>query len=406
MRRVLALREFRLLWLSQAVSTVGDRLVLVVLALYVNEIGTPTDVGLVLAAHGIPFVGLLLIGGVWADRLPRHLVMVSTDLVRGVLHALLAVLILTGSPSVLVIAAIEALFGAAEAFFRPAYTGLLPQTVPDDLIAEAQAVTFLTSNVSSFAGPAIGSALFLAVGSAGAFAADAATFLLSAALLVRVRPRERGERAEREPLLRELAGGWRELRARPWAGLIILGACLVLLLAIAPYDALGPAIGEQAYGEAAVFGLVAALEGAGSLIGSLLALRWRPRRRLVVAQIVVMSHSAMLFAFAAGLGLWGLVPAALTAGMGVGLFMVWWETALATNIPPAALSRVSAFDWMGSLGLLPLGFLLAGPIGAAIGERETLMIGAAAAFLVELSIAWALRQPNSGTPVSGVEASA
>jgi len=100
MRRVLANRDFRLLWLSQAGSTVADRLVVVALALYVNRIGTPTDVGIVLAAQTVPFVALLLVGGVWADRLPRHLVMVVSDLLRGVLHGLLAALILTGTAEV------------------------------------------------------------------------------------------------------------------------------------------------------------------------------------------------------------------------------------------------------------------------------------------------------------------
>src|SRR4051812_28035985 len=100
MRAVLALRDFRLLFVSQAGSTVADRLVLVALALYVNEIGTPTDVGIVLAAQTIPFVALLLVGGVWADRLPRHRLMVATDLARGVLHTVLAVLILTGAPEI------------------------------------------------------------------------------------------------------------------------------------------------------------------------------------------------------------------------------------------------------------------------------------------------------------------
>ena len=64
MRRVLAHRDFRLLWLSQVGSTIADRLVIVALALYVNRIGTPTDVGLVLAAQTLPFVILLLLGGV------------------------------------------------------------------------------------------------------------------------------------------------------------------------------------------------------------------------------------------------------------------------------------------------------------------------------------------------------
>jgi predicted MFS family arabinose efflux permease len=317
--------------------------------------------------------------------------MVTTDLVRAALHGLLAVLILTGDVPIWAIAVIEAAFGAAEAFFRPAYTGLIPQTVPDELIGEAQAVTQLTFNVAGFAGPALGSALFLSIGSAGAFAVDAATFAVSAALLVRVRPRERGERAEREPILAELRGGWDELRARPWAGLVILGACLTLLIAYAPYSALGPAIADEAYGEAAVYGLIAAAAGAGSLAGAVLALRWWPRRVMFIAQLWVVPWPLMLVAFAAGAPLYALLPVGLLAGVGLGLFMVWWETALAQNIPPAALSRVSAFDWMGSLGLLPLGFLLAGPIGEALGVRETLLAGAGLALVANLAVAAALR---------------
>ena len=141
MRRVLREREFRLLWLGQSASTIGDRLVFVALALYVTEIGSPTDVGIVLAAHAIPFVAFLLLGGVWADRLPRHLVMVATDVVRAAMHALLAILIFTGSVEIWHIVVIEAVFGAAEAFFRPAYTGLVPQTVPEALLQDANAAT-------------------------------------------------------------------------------------------------------------------------------------------------------------------------------------------------------------------------------------------------------------------------
>ncbi len=407
MRRVLRHRDFRLLWMSQAVSTVGDRMVLVVLALYVNDVGGPSDVGVVLAAHGIPFVGLLLVGGVWADRLPRHLVMVSTDVVRAALHVLLAVLILTTSDvPIWAVAAIEAAFGGAEAFFRPAYTGLLPQTIPDAEIAEAQAVTQLTGTITGFAGPALGSAIFLGFDAGIAFGLDAATFVVSALLLLRVRPRERGERATREPMLAELRGGLAELRARPWAGLIILGACLVLLVAVAPYQALGPAIAEKGYGESAVFGVLSALEGAGALFGTLLAVRWRPRRIMLIGWLCFVPFVLLLLAFAAGIPLWALVPVGVVSGVGFGLFMVWWETALALSIPPASLSRVSAWDWMGSLGLLPVGFLLAGPISAAVGVQETLLAGSVLALVVTAAIAVALAHPNSGTPLSGVEASA
>ena len=184
MRRVLKEREFRLLWLGHSASTIGDRLVFVALALYVTEIGSPTDVGIVLAAHAIPFVAFLMLGGVWADRLPRHLVMVATDLVRAAMHALLAVLILTGTWEIWHIVVIEAVFGAAEAFFRPAFTGLVPQTVPESLLQDANAATAIVATVAEFAGPALAAALVLGVGAGWAFALDAATFVVSALFLI------------------------------------------------------------------------------------------------------------------------------------------------------------------------------------------------------------------------------
>ena len=130
---VLRQRDFRNLLLGQAASTIGDRIVFVALALYVTEIGSPTDVGIVLAAATLPLVAFLLIGGVWADRLPRHRVMIvdRPDPLRRCTRVL-AALIFTGAVEIWHLVVIEALFGTAEAFFRPAYTGLVPQTVPEE----------------------------------------------------------------------------------------------------------------------------------------------------------------------------------------------------------------------------------------------------------------------------------
>jgi MFS family permease len=148
MREVLRHREFRLLFLGQTASTIGDRVVLVALALYVTDIGSASDVGLVLAAHALPLVGFVLIGGVWADRLPRHRLMLGTDVVRAVLHGLLAILIFIGTPPIWAIVAIEIGFGSAEAFFRPAYTGLVPQIVPAAELQGANAATSFVRNIS------------------------------------------------------------------------------------------------------------------------------------------------------------------------------------------------------------------------------------------------------------------
>ena len=159
MRAVLRHREFRLLWLASSASTLGDRIVFVALALYVTEIGSPSDVGLVLAANAIPLVVFVLIGGVWADRLERHRVMIATDIVRAVLHGTLALLIFLGPVPIWAIVLIEAGFGTAEAFFNPAATGLVPQTVPEGEVQQANAATSVIFNAAELVGPAIATAI-------------------------------------------------------------------------------------------------------------------------------------------------------------------------------------------------------------------------------------------------------
>jgi MFS family permease len=377
MVNVLRERDFRLLWLGQTASTIGDRLVFVALALYVTDIGTPTDVGIVLAAHAFPLVAFVLLGGVWADRLPRHKVMVATDLIRFSAHALLAVLIFSGTVEIWQIVAIEAVFGAAEAFFRPAYTGLMPQTVPEDLLQEANAATALVNTVAEFAGPALATALVLGVGAGWAFALDAATFLVSAALLSRVRPRRRGAVKVASSMLVDLREGFQEFRARTWVWATVAIFSFLLIFALAPYVVLGATVAEDVYGSRGFYGVLAAALGVGTIAGALVGLRWRPERPILAAFVVNLGWPAAIVVFAAGAPRLLLVALFALAGVGLSLFEVWWHTTMAQRIPPHALSRVSSYDWMGSLALLPLGYVLAGPVGEAVGPAEVTLVGAA-----------------------------
>src|SRR5579864_8295767 len=192
--RVLRHRDFRYLFLGQSASGVGDQVVIVALALYITQrTGSATDLGLVLGAQTLALVALLLFGGVWADRLARHRIMIAADLARAVLHAVLAILIVAVGATVAEMVAIEALFGAARAFFQPAYTGLMAQITPEDEIQDARALSELSYCVAALLGPAMGTALVLGLGAGEAFALDAATFVFSALMLAGVRPRPRGE---------------------------------------------------------------------------------------------------------------------------------------------------------------------------------------------------------------------
>ncbi len=396
--RVLRHRDFKYLFLGQSASAVGDQVVIVALALYITErTGSATDLGLVLAAQSLPMVVLLLFGGVWADRLPRHRIMIVTDLVRAALHAALAALILTGGATVAEMVVIEALFGAARAFFQPAYTGLLPQTISEALIQDARALSESTANVAILVGPALGTALVLGVGAGEAFAFDAATFLLSAVLLARMRPRARGDASRRpevtpgrKSVLRELRVGWQEVRSRPWVWVTIAAFTGAVLCAYAPWYALAPGIARDLYGGAGLFGLLESVAGAGAVIGSFVAIIWRPARPMLIGLLLALVWPLQGIVFALGAPVAAVIVSALAAGFGFSLLAIWWETALVRHVPAHALSRVSSYDWMGSLALLPLGFAIAGPLASAFGARAVLGVGGAIS-LVLLALALAPR---------------
>jgi MFS family permease len=374
---VLRRPTFRNLWLSQATSVLGDRLVVVALALFVTDLtGSATDVGLVLGAGTIPLVAFLLIGGVWADRLPRAPLMIATDVVRAVLHGTLALLIFTDLVEVWHIVVIEALFGTAEAFFRPAYTGLLPRTVPEEEIQEAQALTNMTNNLAELLGPALATALVLGLGAGWAFLLDALTFVVSALLLAGVRVTGSPTATPaRRTLLAELAEGFGHVRSRPWVWVTVAVFSLAVPLGYAPLFVLGPSVAEDAYGSAALFGVVTTLFGVGAMTGALAGLRWRPRHPMRAAFAVLAAWPVLLVAFGAVAPVVVVCALAVGTGFGFSLFDVWWNTAMAERIPPEALSRVSSYDWMGSLALLPVGFLVAGPVADATSPERVLVVG-------------------------------
>jgi MFS family permease len=375
-------RDFRLLWISQSASVIGDALVVVAIGIYVTRLtGRASDVGLVLTAYSVPLVLFLLIGGVLADRLPRQQVMVVSDLVRAVLHGTLAVLILTGDVRIWEMVVIGALFGTAEAFFRPAYTGLVPQTIGEADIQAAQALGGVSRELAEFASPALATVLVLGVSPAAAFGLDALTFVVSAFLLTKVRARPRGIAGTRTTVLGELREGWGAVRERAWVWATILAFSVLILVSLGPFFVLGAGVARHVYGDVAVFGWVSAAWGAGTVSGAALGARIQPRRPMLAGMIATLPWPLATGVYALGPPLVLLYLAMAAAGVGSGLFAVWWETALAQRIPPHLLSRVSAWDWMGSMALLPIGYLLAGPMAGWLGDTRVLEYGGAIGFV-------------------------
>jgi MFS family permease len=377
--RVLRNRNFRFLFLGQSASAIGDSVVIVALALYITRTtGSATDLGLVLAAQTVPLAALVLIGGVVADRMPRQRVMLTSDAVRAVLHGGVAVLILAGGATIPELLIVEAAFGAARAFFQPAYTGLVPLTVDRAELQQAQGLTALTMNLAILIGPALGTLLVISVGAGVAFALDAATFAVSAVLLLHVHPRavsalDPGE--EHPSVLRSLREGWTEVWARPWFAASLAVFAVIMLCGYATWNALAPVIARDIYGGASRYGVLESVAGGGALVGAVIGMRWRPRHPLWTGLCCTLVWPVLLIAFSLHAPLVAVGVLAFGAGTGFAVFDVYWETSVAGHVPAEVLSRVSAYDWMCSLALLPVGFALAGPLGDAIGPRLVLGAG-------------------------------
>lgn len=381
--------QFRRYFIGQTASYVGDGLLPVAISFAVLDLtGSATDLGLVLAVRMIPVVLFLLVGGVWADRLPRQLVMIASDIVRGGTQAVLAVLLLTGSAELWHLLVLHAVYGTGEAFWRPASTALLPSIVSKERLQQANALMAISVNGSYTLGPAVAGVIVATVGSGVAIAIDAATFGIStvALLLLRVPALERP--AEPTTFFADLREGWREFVSRTWLCVITAHSALFLLLVMAPMMVLGPVIADRELGGADDWGFIAASIGVGVILGSAWASRLSPARPLF-AGVLLFSIGCALLAVVLGLPAPTVVIALVgfLCGATEGLLEVVWITALQQRVTQTALARVSAYDSVGSFVFMPLGFALAGPAADAFGIRAVLFFAAGFALLSGVFVA-------------------
>ncbi|KQV21881.1 MFS transporter [Kitasatospora sp. Root107] len=411
--------QFAQLFAGQSLSLLGDRVSMVALPFAVLSVGgSAADVGLVGAAALLPLLLFTLVGGVWADRFPRHRIMLISDLVRFAAQGAVAVLLIAGVAEVPHLVVLMAVFGSASAFFMPAATGLLPLVVPAERLREANALRGLVLSSGMVVGPAVAGALVFLAGPGGALALDAVSFAVSAAFLVRLRPRPAQNPAQAEAqdeaqddapggsFLSELREGWRHVRSRTWVWSGMAAMSVYHVVVLPSIFVLGPVLSEQEWGGAAGWSAVTAAFGIGSVVGDLWAYRLRPARPLALAAaaLAVASCQALIIGAAPSLTVVALLEA--VTGVAVSLFFVLWETSLQTHIPEQALSRVSSYDNLLSSGLMPLGLLVAGPVAAAFGLRPTLYamtaIGVPAALLL-LCVPAVRRLPDHAEPAEPTE---
>jgi MFS family permease len=371
----LAERNFRFLWIGQAVSAVGDSVTLIALAFATLSVSPSAgSLGLVLALATVARVVALPIGGVWSDRLPRQLVMLTSDGVRALVQAIIAVLLITGHAQLWHIVVLAMVYSLAAGFFMPASGALVPQTVSVQRLQQANALMGLSRSVTQVAGPAIGGLLVAAIGPGWVFAIDAATFVVSAISLVLMQvPRVEGK--GQSNFWTELADGLRAVTSRRWY-LLNLGAHALWNFAFASFLVLGPIVAKRSLGGAPAWGLISASLGAGAILGGLIALRVIPRRPLLVANLALVPAAFQLLALAVPLPTAAIMAFCVIGWIGLTYLNEVWFATVPQLIPAEVLARATSFDWLLSIIAMPIGFAVSGPVADRIGIQSTLVAAA------------------------------
>ena len=369
---VLRERPFRLVFGAALVSLLGDGVLPVALSFAVLDLtGSATDLGLVLASETVALAAALLAGGVLADRIGRRRVMVVADLVRLLSQSVIGVLLVTGSATVAELAVSQALLGAATGFFNPASSGLLP-LVAGERLQQANALRGLAMAAGNVAGPAIAGVLVVTTSPGIALLIDAASYGVSALLLARVSLPELPS-AGPSRFMSDLRAGFREVRTRTWVWSVI--AVFSVTNAVgAAFPVLGAVIAKRHLGGAGAWAAILAVRAAGGLIGGTTLLRLGIRRPLLAAVRLALVSTTPLFLLAVGAPLAVILVGAVIMGVSGVVFNTLWETTLQRHIPPEARSRVSSYDWFGSIVFTPLGYAFIGPLAAGVGTSGALYL--------------------------------
>ncbi len=368
----LAEREFRLLFAGRAISFLGNAMAPIALAFAVIDLtGSKSTLGLVLAARAVPQVVFLLIGGVWADRLPRNKVMVASSVASGATQAAVAALLLSGHAEVWHLALLGGLNGVSTAFFFPASAGIVPQTVPPELIQQANATLRLALNSTNVLGAALGGVIVSTTSPGWAIAVDSATFFAGALFIGRMRL-PATLRLEIPNFAGELREGWREFSSRTWLWVIVLQFSVINACESGSLNVLGPVQADAHFGRL-WWGAILACVAAGLIAGGLTMLRFQPKRMLLVATfgVLLMAPTLLLLSIPAPAGL--IAVSAFATGFGIEVFAVLWDTTMQQQVPEEKLSRVYSYDALGSVALVPVGLAVIGPIADAAGTEATLV---------------------------------
>jgi MFS family permease len=386
----LQIRDFRLLWIGASVSLIGDGIFLVALAWQVYTLSNaPTALAVVMISMSLPQGLLVLVGGVVCDRFERRHLMIAADLLRGLAIGLVGVLAVTHELAIWHLLLIGAVYGIGSAFFLPAFDASIPDLVPPDLLAEANALDqFVRPTALRLVGPALGGVIIALASAGGAFLVDSATFAVSAAAIawMQRRPRRRTPGYGVAEGVQELRDGYRYVRSHVWLWGTLLSASLAYLLFIGPADVLLPfMVKNTMHGGPQVLGAVFALGGVGALTAAtIVGQLGTPKRNMTFIYVTWTLATFAVAGYGLATGTWQLMLACLVFNALDTAGLVVWGTTRHRLVPVEMRGRVASFRSL-AYGLWPLSYALTGPVAAFVGVRATLVGAGLAGGLITIA---------------------
>jgi MFS family permease len=378
-------RGFRYYFLSRLVNVAGSSMGGLALAFAVLEVSdSPTALGTVLAAHSIPMVVFLLAGGVIADRFGRALVIQVSNVVAGLTQIAIAALVLSGTAQLWQLVVLSALNGVVASMSFPALASLLPQLVPREQLQPANVLISMTRNALTIVGPTVAGVLVVSVGAGWAVAIDGLTYLAAAALLVPVDVPPPLPRAEKPSMLAELREGWSFFVGTTWLWVVVLSFCVLNSLESGGFSTLGPVLAKDTSIGEGGWGLILSAQAVGLLVTTLVLLKVQLQRPLLWGMLGCALYGTPMVALGAHPHLLLGMVVAFVAGAGIEIFGLGWNLAMQENIPDEMLSRAYSYDALGSFIAIPIGQLAFGPLGAAFGLQEVLLVAGLAYVAIAL----------------------
>jgi MFS transporter, DHA3 family, tetracycline resistance protein len=380
--RSLTHRSFALLWSGQTISSLGDSLYQIALAWWVLEkTGSAAIMGTVLIFSSVPMLLFLLIGGVTVDRFSRLQVMLLSDLLRGVIVALITILAFTDRLEVWHVLIASTLFGLVDAFFHPAYAATIPDIIPSEFRPSANSLTVLSRQVSSVAGPALGAVLIRLGDTSLAFAFDTLSFFISAACIVTIPalPVVAAAATRGSSVLHDLREGINTVLGLPWLWITILVVALANITQSAPFRVALPfLVKDTLQADVDTLGLIYSIYSLGLVVGAVwLGRITKFRHRGPLAYIILAILGLMTLSFGLAIPIIGLLLVAFLRGLSFVSFDLIWTNTLQERVPRTLLGRVASIDYLGSYALLPFGYGLAGWATDSLGAPMVFVIGGA-----------------------------